>query len=220
MGLRHRATELREIMDVERPSLDEVAGSLKFLRAINRWLGGWRTTLRHLDGVRLVLDVAAGGADTAEAVARRFDARVVALDLSADVLALARSTVRDSRVMFVRGDAHRLPFRDGAFDAATCALFFHHLTEEGAVALLRAMDRVARAIVVNDFIRRRRLLWWTYVFTGLRSNRLVRVDGPISVRKAFTPEEFEALRDRAGLPYLRVHVHFGHRMALAGRKGS
>lgn len=210
----------KEVMDVERRPAEEIAGSMRFLRAINKWLGGWRATLIHLEDVKpkRVLDIAAGGGDTAQEVARCFDAFVVAVDISPEVLAFARAEVRDPRVVFVRGDALRLPFRSNAFDAAISSLFLHHLTDDQAVELLKAMDRVARAIVVNDLVRRRRLLAWTCFFTALSSNPLVKVDGPLSVLRAFTPGEAEAIRDRAGLPHLRVSIHFGHRMALAGAR--
>lgn len=209
-----------ELMDAGHPSASEVAGSLRFLRAINRWLGGVRVVTSHLARrpPRTVLDVAAGAADIPQAVARRFDARVVALDVSREVLAFARSEVRDPRIRFVRGDALRLPFRPGAFDAAVSSLFAHHLTDAGVARLLGEMNRVAGTIVVNDLIRRSALLAWTYFFTSLSTSRLVRVDGPLSVRRAFTPGEFAEVSRRAGCGHLRVHQHPGHRMAMAGTR--
>ena len=39
-----------------------------------------------------------------------------------------------------------------------------------------------------------------------------------SVRKGFRIEEIEALARRAGLDWLRVTSHFGHRFTLAGER--
>ena len=76
-----------------------------------------------------------------------------------------------------------------------------------------------RGIIVNDLLRRRRALFWIKLLT-LWANRYVKFDGPQSVRKAFTIPEVQALAQRAGLGWLKVHQHFGHRFTLAGDRPS
>ena len=49
---------------------------------------------------------------------------------------------------------------------------------------------------------------------------LVRVDGPLSVRRAYTPEEAAGLFVRAGLPEPRVARTFGFRMSLVLERGA
>src|SRR3954465_3096278 len=91
-----------------------------------------------------VLDLACGPGnfvrDFAEAVGR--SGLVVGLDASATMLARA---VRDTRpapnVAYIRGDAVRLPFRDGAFDAVCCFAAVHLFDEP-----LEALDAMARGI--------------------------------------------------------------------------
>ncbi len=73
-----------------------------------------------------------------------------------------------------------------------------------------------RGMIMNDLIRRRRLHWWTWVFT-LFGNEIVRSDGPLSVRKAFTVEEVRRLAAPVG--YLRTRVCFGHRLVVYGERG-
>jgi hypothetical protein len=58
---------------------------------------------------------------------------------------------------------------------------------------------------------------WIKVLT-LWANRYVKYDGPQSVKKAFRVEEIEALARKAGLDWLRVTRHFGHRLTLAGER--
>lgn len=223
----------REYMDDHtppQPILDEVYW---FLGGIGRWLGGNRATLRRFEqlssgwapGASIsVLDIACGGADLARALqswgtARGFDVRVTALDISVLTLDSARRRGETGdQPRYVCADVHAAPFQDGAFDYVICAVFFHHLTDDEVVRTLHAFDRVARrGIVVNDLIRRWRLYAWSWLFTR-PFNAVLRTDGPLSVRRAFRPSELGGLAGRAGLRWLSIQTHFGHRMTLAGER--
>jgi ubiquinone/menaquinone biosynthesis C-methylase UbiE len=226
----------REYMDDHDPPPPIVEDVYRFLERINRWLGGHRATLQRFHqlshswspGERIeVLEVAAGGGDFARALvrwgrARGFDIHVTALDISPSALRTARlrqaSAPPEVGVRLVCGDVHHPPLRDGGVDYVICALFFHHLTDADVVSTLRTFDRLAsRGIVVNDLIRRWRLFAWTCLFT-MPFNAVLRRDGPLSVRRAFLPRELERLARSAGLPWLTVKEHFGHRMTLAGER--
>jgi ubiquinone/menaquinone biosynthesis C-methylase UbiE len=213
--MRTRSTEL-ELLDVETPPLEMMARVAGYLAFVNRWLGGTRAVafhLRKLAEPATILDVAAGAADLPLDLARRFpNLRPVAFDLSGTMLSLARGLPR------VRGDVRRLPFRDRSVDFVISTHYFHHLTDDQIVRTLVEFDRIARrGIIVNDLLRRRRALFWVRLFT-LFANRYVKTDGPRSVRRGFTVAEIEALARRAGLGWLRVRVHFGHRFTLAGER--
>jgi 2-polyprenyl-3-methyl-5-hydroxy-6-metoxy-1,4-benzoquinol methylase len=110
-------------------------------------------------------------------------------------------------VKLVAGDALRPPIRPGSVDVAICSLVLHHLPEEAVVDLLgRLAELVRLGFVVSDF-RRGRLAWaavWLATHAVSR-NRLTRHDGPLSVRRAYTPEELCGLAARAQLPDLRWH---------------
>jgi SAM-dependent methyltransferase len=72
----------------------------------------------------------------------------VGIDLTAEMLAEARASQEG---MFVRGDAGRLPFADGTFDAAVTRNALHHIADPGAV--IRDMARVLRPagrLIVED----------------------------------------------------------------------
>lgn len=79
-----------------------------------------------------VLDVGSGPGDYHSRLAH---ARVVAVDLSAGMLARVR-------VPAARADAEALPFRDRAFDRVMANYVLHHMQDVGAA--LREMRRVAR----------------------------------------------------------------------------
>jgi ubiquinone/menaquinone biosynthesis C-methylase UbiE len=210
-----RSTEI-ELLDRESPPREEMVRVAGYLAFVNRWLGGTRAVATHLREVRepvTVLDVASGAGDIPLDLSRRFPhLKPILFDLSEVMLSFASGMPR------VRGDVRRLPFADRSIDYVISSHFFHHLGDEEIIATLREFDRIARrGIIINDLLRRRRALFWIKLFT-LFANRYVKADGPASVRRAFTVEEVEALARRAGLDWLRVRVHFGHRFTLAGER--
>ena len=120
---------------------------------------------------------------------------------------------------FFRHDVIRDPL-PGGFDVVTCSLFLHHLSEEDAVTLLRRMrDAAGRLVLVNDLARSRfnYLAVWLACHLTTRS-RVVRFDGPASVRSAFTPAEALALAQRAGLSGATVSRRFPCRYLLLWRR--
>lgn len=112
--------------------------------------GGLATTraLAELCGIRegtRVLDVASGTGETACFLGDSFHAAVVGVDHSPRMVERAGQKVSDRqvrRVRLVRGDAHRLPFRDGVFEVAISECTLSLLDK--AVAL-GEMARVVRS---------------------------------------------------------------------------
>ena len=88
-----------------------------------------------------VLDVATGTGLVAEALVRRYGCRVVGLDQSADMLAIARTRdgVYDDLVL---ARAERLPFPDASFDHLTFTYLLRYVDDPGAV--MRELARVVK----------------------------------------------------------------------------
>jgi hypothetical protein len=101
-----------------------------------------------------------------------------------------------------------------------CTLFLHHLVQEDAEQLLRRMAKAARrCVLVDDLVRGR--TGYFLAWAGARlltSSRIVHVDGPLSVRSAFTLPEVRALAEKAGLHGARFRRHWPQRFLLSWRK--
>lgn len=216
-----RETARTELLDRPGVPPGELARNLRDIARLNR-LGSTPALLRRAAplvtraahaGVApiSVVDVGTGGADVPLALvrwarARGHRVRVVALDASPAVLACARLAARGADgVRLIAGDALRLPLRSGSVDLALCSLTLHHLTDEAVVGLLRTMADVARVgFVVSDLRRSRAAIAAAWLATRLLStNRLTRHDGPLSVRRAYTPHELARLAAAADLPGMR-----------------
>jgi len=110
----------------------------------------WQPSL--VEGAR-VLDVACGTGDLSRVLARAGAASVIGLDFCRPMLEIARHKAADDdrTLLFVEGDALRLPFADGAFDVVTIAFGLRNLAgvEEGLRELLRILKPGGRAAVLE-----------------------------------------------------------------------
>jgi ubiquinone/menaquinone biosynthesis C-methylase UbiE len=211
-----------------------LATSLRFIRRVNRWLGGTRAVMGHVEtfsrgwkrGEPLTfLDVATGSADIPLALlqwakGRGFPLRIIGLDLHATTLELARRHVAQfpegSSIDLLRGDALALPFADRSVDYVMCSMFLHHLGDEDAARAVREMVRVAqRGVIVNDLRR----TWFAragiFALT-LFAGPVDKHDARVSVEKAWVRGEVEAWRE--GAPWLVYHEHVPARFTLAGER--
>jgi ubiquinone/menaquinone biosynthesis C-methylase UbiE len=235
VNLAQRAHELEHL---DRPALDpeQLDHALAQVYDVNRGLGGdraLRQALRPLlseTAEQRLLDVGVGSAQVALGLARWAGRRgrrwrIVGVDHHAQTARLAgrrvarAASAERAAVAIVHGDGLRLPFPDRSFDAAFSVLTLHHLRDEAAVTLVREMARVARrVVVVNDLERSRPALLGAQLLaaTVWRGSPITRHDGPLSVRRAFTPAELLAIGERAGLGRARVRRHPAFRLVLEG----
>ena len=187
---------------------EEYKTFLREIRFINRWIGDrWalrKSLLKRIEELNLnafsVLDVGAGSGEILKEIAlfarkRNANAFLVGLDLnelSAQSVAEEGKSFRE--INSVRGDALHLPFADGAFDFAICSLFTHHFTDDGVIAVMREMNRVAlRGVYVIDLHREQGAYRMYKIFcTVFRISKLVRDDGLLSIKKGFQPDELSS----------------------------
>ena len=214
----------REIMDAPVDSLHELEENLRDIAFSNAAFGGVAPVLRAIREARAVsvLDVGCGSADIPLALVRDAERsgrslEVTCLDRSEQMLAIAaRMTKSHPALQFVHGDGEALPYPDGAFDVVMCNLALHHFEPPAAERLLREVRRVAKVTPVVCDLRRSSLAYLAArVYTQiLTRNRLTKHDGPLSVRRAYTPLEALALARGAGwrAPSVRSSAFF--RMTL------
>ncbi len=206
-----------EIMDDLSVGGAELAGALYELRWINRLLGSFWPTLEGVQRLwrqagcpnRLtVLDVGAGSGDVNRALLRWADRRAIDLqitliDIHPETCEAAADYYHDEpRVQVEQGDVLHLDA--GRADIVTASLFVHHFPTAQLPEVFLSMRRAARiGVVVNDL--HRHPVAWGFIRLATRllsRNRMIRHDGPMSVRRGFQGHELAQLRQTPGLTHL------------------
>jgi len=175
----------------------------------------WRRAVARITGARpgeRVLDLAAG-TGTSSLIFTATGADCVACDFSLGMLRAGKSRPRGARgvwgggqppqsrgvqggrppgqLSFVAGDALRLPFRDGAFDAVTISFGLRNVADPGAgLAEMRRVTRPGGRLVVCEFstitIAPADMLYRRYLLNVLPA---------IARRTARSPEAYEYLAE-------------------------
>jgi SAM-dependent methyltransferase len=100
-----------------------------------------------------VLDVACGPGNFTRDFARAAgEGLVVGLDASETMLAVAVRDTAEDNVAYVRGDARRLPFRDGSFDAVCCfaALYLIEEPMQAVAEIVRVLAPGGRVALLSS----------------------------------------------------------------------
>jgi demethylmenaquinone methyltransferase / 2-methoxy-6-polyprenyl-1,4-benzoquinol methylase len=176
-----------------------------------RWRRRTRQSLELRPSER-VLDLAAGtGVSTIELA--RSGAYAVGCDFSLGMLRAGRARHDRRKVPLVAGDALRLPFADGAFDAVTISFGLRNVADVGQA--LREMARVVRPggrLVICEFSRP------TFgPFRRLYLNYLMRALPAIARRVSSNPDAYTYLAE--SIRNWPTQIELARAVAAAGWAG-
>jgi ubiquinone/menaquinone biosynthesis C-methylase UbiE len=157
------------------------------------------TDLR-LGGPQRVLDVACGPGNFTRFLGSKLDGDGIAIgfDISRPMLSQAARDNRSSHAAYVRGDARRLPFDDGAFDAVCCYAALYLVPEPFTVfdELIRVVRPGGRIAIMTSCERGPAPLARAF---GLFSKS-------VGVR-TFGRNEFTSVLMRAGFVEIEQQIH-------------
>lgn len=239
-------TDEDELMDDFSITDSRLTTALEQLRFVNRFLGGYGTTMAVLapwlkahgaaqpaKPIRL-LDLGTGIADFPEYIGRwaerqdpaieleivAIDANSVTVDYASQALAKRLPKALQAKIHVEVADALNLPYGENEFDVAMGAMFLHHFAEEKATKIVKAMARVSQGgILINDLHRHPLAYVGIYTLTRLfRASTMMQNDGPISVLRGFRATELEAIAQKAGLQDFTVRWYWPFRWLLTTLK--
>ena len=225
-----RRAYLSELMDGP-CSYEELRDCLHDLAQVNRFTFGLQPALEWLEqfgqaGDPLhIVDVGCGGGDMlrriqAWAARRRMPVRLTGIDLNPNAIRAAREFApKGSSIRWVTGDAYSFDAAADPVDIVISNAVTHHMPDDEIVRFLKWMERVTRrGWFITDLYRSRTpYLTFKVLATAMRWHRFVRNDGPVSIRRAFLPEDWRQYAELAGLSLreVRIFTHWPARLCVA-----
>jgi SAM-dependent methyltransferase len=206
-----------ELMDTEPADYETFRACLVDLAIVNRLTLAYRPTLvffqrllaegRWPVGEPLrVLDIGSGYGDPLRVLARWAERRGLYIDITGADLnpfatrAAEAATPPGAPIRWRTADALTL---DGPRpDVVTSSLFAHHLGDDDLVRFIAWSEKTARVgWLVND-LRRSRLSYhgFSLLSRAMAWHRFVQHDGPVSIARAFTDEDWKGVLSAAGVP--------------------
>jgi len=209
-----------ELMDVSQEVTPELERDLANLESLNRYFGSHALIRRFMElwlepghSYRL-LDVATGAGDIPRLIAdwareREVMVQIVAIDANASTVKIAEEqSANYPEIQWVCADAREYHSRS-RFDLVVCSLALHHFSEDDAIRVLRRCRELSAHYVLVADLERSWLaaagVWFITEF--VYRDHMTRVDGRMSVKRAFSFPEFRSLAERAGWDAF-IHARF------------
>lgn len=194
------------------------------LGRIGQFLGGDRATLKAFKQLKTspssILDVGCGGGFFTILLASSFpDALVVGVDISQEAITIAKDNLKRLKtplphIQFFVPITPKLD-ESSQFDVVTATLVCHHLSDQELISFLKQACHVAKqAVILNDLHRHPLATLGFAMLTPLFfRNRLIWHDGLLSIRRAFTKQDWWAYLEAAGIDkrYCTVTWHWAFR---------
>ncbi len=110
---------------------------------------------------RKILDICTGTGDLAIEFARQGN-KVLGIDLSEDMIEIAKKKNKFENLKFEVGDATKLPFKNNSFDAITASFGLHEMPKEIMLKVLEEVKRVLKdngQFIIIDFYKDKSLFF-------------------------------------------------------------
>ncbi|QQL49571.1 methyltransferase domain-containing protein [Mucilaginibacter ginkgonis] len=211
VNLTHRSVEKEVMDDFGLPSA-EIDPVLQGLGQMNKLFGGHKAIIKALKKVPLqngdvIADWGCGGGDMLIAIAdwaqkNNINIKLQGIDAAPAAIKFAQQqSVTYNNISYRLADVLVDEFNEAICDYVICNLFSHHFTNDEWIKLVTGMKFAAKkAVIINDLHRHRVLYYAVIAITRLfTSNKMVRIDGPLSVKKSFKRRELVDLLNRAGI---------------------
>jgi len=214
-----------ELMDTEPVAFEEFRGCLVDLARVNRLTFAYGPTLGFFDRLlararRLgrpleVLDVGSGYGDMLRRVddwarAHHIEVSLTGIDLNPwSRRAAMAATPSDREIHWVTADAFAYAPKAGV-DVVISSLFAHHLSDPQVIRFVAWMEETARVgWFVND-LHRHPVPYHVFRIAAklARFHRFVQHDGPVSIARAFVPDDWRRLVTAAGIDPADLDIHW------------
>jgi len=208
LNLKTRSVEAEVMDDLALPSA-EIDPVLAGLGKMNGLFGAHKTLIKALKGFPIakgnhISDWGCGGGDTLRALRKWSDKQNLSLKLTgidaagAAVNFATKHSISDN-INYIQTNVLSDDLERGQFDIVCSGLFSHHFADEEWVRLIKKMLSCStRGVILTDLHRHWLLYYAVWAITHLFTrNKMVQIDGPLSVRRSFKKKELIALLKKA-----------------------
>lgn len=215
----NRRAQLTERMD-EPCSREELRACLRDISKVNRWMLGYRPWFAWLDEMRprltgtiRILDAGCGDGNGVRRLAQWADRHGIAvsltgLDMNADAIAIAsESGPHAGSIEWIATDIFAYSPRE-PFHLVVSSLFTHHLDDSDVIRFLLWMEQYATTgWFINDLSRSTIPYHFFRIFAKVANlHSFVQNDGPVSIARAFSPEDWLRMCTAAGFSHGDVSI--------------
>ncbi len=152
-----------------------------------------------------ICDWGCGGGDTLIAIAKwakrqLLDLNLTGIDAAPSAVNYARNASRNfNNISYVQADVINDTSLLGKHDIIISSLFTHHFDDGQWITMIKNMyGSAGRGIIITD-LHRHKVLYYAVIFIThvLTRNKMVRYDGPLSVKRGFKKQELLTLLKKA-----------------------
>jgi 2-polyprenyl-3-methyl-5-hydroxy-6-metoxy-1,4-benzoquinol methylase len=225
-NLKHRSFDA-EIMDDLNLPVSEITPVLEGLGKVNSWFGGHKEVVEALkkfpvkDGY-IISDWGCGGGDTLIAIAHwagrwQMNLKLTGIDAAPAAINYARNASKGfENIGYVQADVINDTALLGNHDVIISSLFTHHFDDNDWVTMIKNMQASAKKGIIITDLHRHRILYYAVIFIThvLTRNKMVRYDGPLSVRRGFKKQELLTLLKKAQIDNFKLTWKWPFRWAL------
>lgn len=226
MIFKNRSKE-KEILDDFELQGNDLRQNLMELQRINTYLGGYAIAKEGVSDIiwkkRLnppirIADIGCGGGDTLRELAiwgreKGIDLHLTGIDANENAIAFSRQQSEQfPEINYRQINILSKEFHDLDYDIVTFNLFAHHFEEEEIIAFLQVCKDKGAAVVIND-LQRSVIAYSLFrlTSTALNFSPISRHDGLLSIRKAFTREDWINLLKAAGFKKFSIKWRWAFR---------
>ncbi len=173
----------------------EYLDCLDKLDKVGEYLGGDRASFKAIKEFfpppKSILDVGCGGGGFTQKLGMLYkDATITGIEISREAINHAQAHNKCPNVLFKLCNLTDIPTK--SYDIVICTLVCHHFSDEDLVIFLRECLRVAKRKVILNDLHRHPLAWlgFSLIAPILFRNRLITLDGCLSVKRAFKSNDW------------------------------
>jgi 2-polyprenyl-3-methyl-5-hydroxy-6-metoxy-1,4-benzoquinol methylase len=221
-----------EIMDTQNIDFNEFSCYLSHLEYINRISLAYSPALHWLKEKHLshsskqwtILDVGSGRGDMARQIwhfskINKFKVKIIGIDVNFCATQAARQVVPANAPLHFKTKNVFTYVPKTKPDYILSIQFTHHLNDEDLVTFIKWLDNNSKyGWFINDLHRHPIPYYFIkLIFHLLPVHRFAKYDGPLSITKAFTKNDWHYFLKKAGIEPVRARIkwHFPFRYSIA-----